>query len=116
MPYKDADRRRAYQRANWKKYRDPKRTARAVKVRNSAIRKWFRELKATLHCKDCGENHPACLQFHHRRRSEKTGDMATLLSRNWSRQRILEEVAKCDVLCANCHAKLHWNERNGSSL
>jgi hypothetical protein len=24
---------------------------------------------------------------------------------------ILAEIAKCDILCHNCHAKLHYEER-----
>jgi len=35
-----------------------------------------------------------------------------MIARNWSRKRILDEVAKCIVLCANCHRKMHWVERS----
>ena len=28
----------------------------------------------------------------------------------WSKKRILAEAAKCEVLCANCHAKHHAAE------
>ncbi len=33
------------------------------------------------------------------------------VTRRMSKERILKEIAKCDVLCRNCHAKLHWEIR-----
>lgn len=84
------------------------------KRRRGEIRKWWRELKATKQCLTCGEDAPECLQFHHRNPSEKEVNLSTVVTNGqWSKERILEEVAKCDVLCANCHAKHHWDERLG---
>lgn len=34
--------------------------------------------------------------------------LADAVAQGWSRDRILEEVGKCRVLCANCHFKHHW--------
>jgi hypothetical protein len=31
-----------------------------------------------------------------------------LASRGYSQKLVLEEMEKCDVLCANCHKKIHW--------
>lgn len=72
---------------------------------------WFSTIKDGLACKECGETHPACLQFHHRNPAEKEHTIASLRQRQ-SRRLTLAEMAKCDVLCANCHFKLHWNERH----
>lgn len=68
------------------------------------------ELKQDLSCSRCPESDPACLDFHHRDPSEKLFEItAGMFSR--SRAKVLNEIAKCDVLCANCHRKLHRDER-----
>lgn len=74
------------------------------------VRVWFRELKKTKVCARCGETTVECLQFHHRDPSQKVLDVSATIAR-WSRERILAEIAKCDVLCANCHLKHHWDDR-----
>ena len=79
--------------------------------RRDEIRQWWRELKATKSCQQCGESAPECLHFHHRDPNEKEFSLGDVTKNRWSRRRILDEIAKCDVLCANCHLKHHWNER-----
>jgi hypothetical protein len=61
-------------------------------------------------CVRCPETHPACLDFHHRDGEQKTLSIAAAV-RKWPLERVLIEVGKCDVLCSNCHRKLHWAER-----
>lgn len=78
------------------------------KVTQAKTRQWYRDFKATLSCQVCGENHPACLDFHHRDASEK--DIAVGAAVTYSRAKLLREIAKCDVLCANCHRKHHASE------
>ena len=77
-------------------------------------RDWFNEYKTTLKCNVCGENHPAVLDFHHNDPNQKEGEVTTIVSRNWSLDRIKEEINKCTVLCSNCHRKLHWGEKNNN--
>lgn len=74
-------------------------------------RAWFQGLKLKMECARCGENHPAVLDLHHRDPSEKENGVTDMMA--WGKKRILAEIAKCDVLCSNCHRKLHWEERNG---
>ena len=52
-------------------------------------------------CKDCGycEN-PLALQFDHVR-GEKLGSVSTMYT--GSLDKLMAEIAKCDVRCANCH-------------
>lgn len=63
-------------------------------------------------CIKCGETHPACLDFHHRDPSEKEGHIGEF--RKFGMKRLLAEIAKCDVLCANCHRIFHYDERQKS--
>lgn len=68
-----------------------------------------------LKCLRCEESHPGCLDFHHRDPSEKDVSISLVVWR-WKLTRLEAEIAKCDVLCANCHRKLHWEERKANSL
>jgi hypothetical protein len=53
-------------------------------------------------CVDCGETDAVVLEFDHLR--DKRFDVgAALPYRNW--QSILDEIAKCEVVCANCHRR-----------
>lgn len=46
-------------------------------------------------CQDCGQNFPSyVMDLDHRDRSEKRGDVAHLISSNWSLAKIKEEVKK----------------------
>jgi len=53
----------------------------------------------------CGESVGAALLFHHRDPSTKLSAVSSLATA--SMERLLAEIAKCDVLCFNCHAKAH---------
>lgn len=55
-------------------------------------------------CMDCGEKNPVVLEFDHRDPTEKVKDIAKLIH-SGSVTRLKEELAKCDVVCANCHRK-----------
>jgi hypothetical protein len=90
VPYKDPEKQRAVQR-------DLKRAAKL----------WFRDFKATLKCTDCGMAHPAAIQFHHE--GAKEAGVSRLVNKNCSVERIMAEVRKCVVLCANCHVIRHYN-------
>lgn len=77
------------------------------------LREWFHEFKTQLKCEQCKESHPACLQFHHSSPEDKEIAVSCAVHR-WSRKRLLHEIEKCTILCANCHAKLHYEERLSS--
>lgn len=62
-------------------------------------------------CLKCQEEHPACLEFHHRNPAEKDFLLSVGVAK-FSIERLEVEVAKCDVLCSNCHRKHHWDEKH----
>jgi hypothetical protein len=68
------------------------------------VQGWIYAYKVDHGCCVCGEREPHCLHFHHR-----YGVKEFIISRNGGRElgAVKEEVAKCDLLCANCHAKVH---------
>lgn len=54
----------------------------------------------------------SCLDFHHTNPDIKEVDVSQIIYRKgWGKQKLLEEIAKCRVLCSNCHRKLHWQEK-----
>lgn len=81
----------------------------AVAKRKDEMRVWLRDYKRSCSCKVCGETRPACLTFHHRDPAEKIIEVSILVARHNKRERIRAEIAKCDVMCANCHADLHFS-------
>jgi hypothetical protein len=55
-------------------------------------------------CMDCGyKAHPAALEFDHLPGTEKLFNIGEQIG-SYSREKLWEEIAKCDVVCANCHA------------
>ena len=56
-------------------------------------------------CVDCGESDPDVLGFDHRRLEDKSFNISTLLSAGYSWDKVLAEIRKCDVRCANCHQR-----------
>lgn len=63
-------------------------------------------------CVDCGETDPIVFEFDHVR-GEKFRNVSAMTSAAFSEARLLEEVEKCDVVCANCH-KRRTVKRQGS--
>lgn len=82
------------------------RRRRLAKERNEKIK------TIKIACKQCGFDHFAALDFHHIDPKQKTMDIMYLKWSGCSDKTFWDEVAKCEVLCSNCHRILHWEERN----
>jgi len=79
-----------------------------VKERYATQKSRIDAIKAKAACRNCGYDDPRALDFHHRIPGEKRFRLAA--GKAWSWDAIEAEIAKCDVLCANCHRILHAEE------
>lgn len=115
MPYKNKKDKLAYQRKWYRENKDKQ--IGWVLAGKRRIRAWFAEYKKDFACEKCGENHPACIVFHHTNVDNKLDNVANLVSKGDSKRLILEEISKCQCLCANCHRKVHSedNRKNAGS-
>ena len=81
------------------------------------IERWRqRKVKAVEYkggkCEKCGYNkYPDVLEFHHLDPSQKEANWSKM--RLWGEKRLLTELDKCVLLCANCHRETHYELREG---
>ena len=80
-----------------------KSSASAQKRYRQRRRAWLHEYKKGLSCVYCGESNPLCIDLDHIDRSSKKGILATMITGGYSWDAVIEEVSKCQPVCANCH-------------
>ena len=93
---------RAYFRDRGDRHREQSRASRSK--RQGAGRAFVRAHLDAHPCVDCGEDDLAVLEFDHPR-GDKQADVARLLMTGARLSRIESEVARCDVVCVNCHRR-----------
>ena len=104
MPYKNIEKKNACRRKWYAENRESEKAH--VKRRKLGIRKWFWDYKSGLKCSKCGECHVATIDFHHKI-GEKENGVSKMVADGYSIERIHRELEKCEVLCSNCHRKVH---------
>ncbi|MFA5856705.1 MAG: hypothetical protein WC867_05070 [Candidatus Pacearchaeota archaeon] len=110
MPYKDLNKRRECRRRWYKNNRDSE--LKYINNRKKSIKRWFEDYKSKLKCSKCSEDHPATLEFHHKKSKDKEFEVSKMVSEGFSIEKILNETNKCLVLCSNCHKKEHYSNKN----
>jgi 5-methylcytosine-specific restriction endonuclease McrA len=105
--YKDpADPRLKEARMRWY-WANKEKQLKAQALRRKEAKEWIRRKK--LKCSRCGwDEHSAGLHFHHVDPNTKTRAISSAVHEGWSRKRLEEEIAKCVILCSNCHAVTHY--------
>lgn len=99
---------RLYRRTYYNKHK--KSEKKRIQQRIKDLRIWLKEYKKNLKCEKCGENFWACLDFHHLDPDIKEHNISNICKTGWCKKRILKEINKCIVLCANCHRKIHTDD------
>lgn len=97
--------RASYQRQYKKANRD--RLRYQAFVRREEWRKKLLDLVGSSKCADCGESDYRVLVFDHI--GDKKANVSRYLNRSWNKA--FQEAQKCEVVCANCHAKRTYNRR-----
>jgi hypothetical protein len=98
-----------YKNLYWKdwKQQNKKKLKSKLVARRKAAREYVNSLKNNP-CSDCGNIfHPVAMDFDHRpgeiKYGGKSGGVARLVTNAASKEKIDKEIAKCDLVCANCH-------------
>lgn len=95
--------RREYDRWYYTLRGRPVRSARK-QARRTAGREWLDSLKSGIPCKDCGDVFPEfVMHWDHLPGQHKVAPVSRL-AREQPRELVLAEIAKCELVCANCHA------------
>jgi hypothetical protein len=121
MPYKDKKSPAAIEnnRKHSKAYYHKNKAAQLVRnaTKKKGIKEYISMYKEYRGCMDCGQKYPSyVLDLDHRDPNEKKFTPSRLAKNN-SWQQMMDELAKCDVVCANCHRirthdKNHYAHRN----
>lgn len=110
MPFKDKilhqEELRLYRRIHYNKNKEYYKGK--TKDRKRMLRDWIIGIKTNKICKTCTESRSPCLTFHHRNPKNKEYEIGDMVSNGYSKERILKEIEKCDIICFNCHMYLHW--------
>jgi 5-methylcytosine-specific restriction endonuclease McrA len=83
----------------------------AMRMKKRAIKRALLDYKGGAVCSSCGyDEYDGALQLHHRNPEDKefTFSRTPLNEEDCTMERLKKEADKCDVLCANCHAEIHY--------
>lgn len=105
MPYKNPEDTR---KASRRHYEANKATYKARSVqygrRQRALLRSIVQTAKDVPCTDCGVKYPYyVMQFDHT--GDKNFTIGVYARQALAAERLIEEIAKCEVVCANCHAE-----------
>jgi hypothetical protein len=104
---------RAFRASREGRYAYPDKEREYRRQRRTHAMEFMRAQKEGRACKDCGGVfHHSAMDFDHLS-DDKVDDVAKLAAARVSDETILAEIAKCDLVCANCHRIRTWKRSHG---
>ncbi len=103
----DKETKRAYDRA-YHANRSPEAKARKLLLQKKRVvsnLRALRDYKANKGCADCGERDPIVLEIDHKNQTTKNFALGDTAKLGMSLTKLMAEIEKCDVVCANCHRR-----------
>lgn len=70
-----------------------------------SVRVYMLEFFKGKSCVDCGESDPVVFEFDHIDPTTKSNNVSVLIQSYNSIETIKNEIAKCEIRCANCHKR-----------
>ena len=102
MPYKDKEKQLECQRRHYRANKEARLDLN--RKRKQEIKTMIRDMKDNKSCMDCGVSYRYyVMEFDHLPGTKKHSHPAELYKTGWGNERILEELSKCELVCANCH-------------
>lgn len=115
MPYKDPAQQRAAQAAWYAKHKanDPTKFPTKQRERRALARRFVTESKTNKPCADCGVIYPPYVMDYDHVRGSKKSNLANLCRDTGTLDAIKAEIAKCELVCSNCHRERTWQRKHG---
>lgn len=95
------ERSQAYYAANNEHHKEVVTLRKTKTILENKQRIW--DFLASHPCVDCGEDDPVVLEFDHLR--DKDRAISSAVHNGWGWERLVREMKKCEVRCANCHRR-----------
>ena len=84
----------------------------SIAKQKAYLAQYLRDLKTKTPCIDCGINYPYYVMDFDHVRGVKQANVMELVS-TLSKKRIDLEIAKCEIVCSNCHRiRTHMRKMN----
>jgi hypothetical protein len=112
LSYKSKADQAAASRKYYEKHKDKAKAAAREwnKQQYKLIKGYVEQYKREHPCVDCGEGDPIVLDFDHVR-GVKRFSVANAARGKHAMSTVIEEIAKCEVRCANCHRRVTHKRR-----